>query len=260
MKRRIDLEKFYTKPEVAEFCVKFLDLEKYDRIIEPSAGSGSFSNLVSNCEAYDLSPENKNIKQQDFLKFKAKKGNILVFGNPPFGRQSNLALKFLNHAATFAKTIAFILPKSFSKESMMEKLDRHLHCVNIISLPENSFYYGSENYDIPCNFYVFENLEQEREKPKKYTTEDFDFVRKEEADYSIRRVGFYAGKIEGLEVSKESHYFVKDKNNAIDILKNLKYQAALNTVGARSISKNEIIKEYLCQKDRNMALSSKSDT
>lgn len=259
MKRKIDLEKFYTKPDVAKFCLKHLDLEKYDRVIEPSAGNGSFSSLVPGCEAYDLRPENENIKQQDFFEFKTEKGKILVLGNPPFGRQSNLAIKFINHAATFAKTIAFILPKSFSKESMMEKLDRHLHCINVIDLPENSFYYNDESYNIPCNFYIFENLEQEREKPKKYITEDFEFVKKEEADYSIRRVGFYAGKIEDLEVSKESHYFIKDKNNAIDILKNLKYQTALDTVGARSISKNEIVKEYLCQKDKNMVLISKNN-
>ena len=61
-------------------------------------------------------------------------------------------------------------------------------------------------------------------------------------------MGYYAGKIEGLDVSKESHYFIKDNNNAIEILKQIKYPSALNTVGSRSISKNEIIKEYLYQK------------
>ena len=107
MKRKIDTEKFYTKPEIAKFCLEHLDLNKYDRIIEPSAGNGSFSLLVPNCEAYDLAPENENIKQQDFFDFSVKRGNILVFGNPPFGRQSSLAIKFINHAATFAKTVAF---------------------------------------------------------------------------------------------------------------------------------------------------------
>jgi predicted RNA methylase len=259
MKRNVSLEKFYTKPDVAKFCLKHIDLNKYDRLIEPSAGNGSFSTLVSNCEAYDLMPELDSIKQQDFFEFKADKGNILVFGNPPFGRQSSLAIKFINHAAKFAKTIAFILPKSFSKESVIEKLDKHLHCVKIVGLPKNSFFYGDEDFDIPCSFYIFEWLEKEREKSKKYETEDFEFVTKEKADFSIRRVGFYAGKIEGLEVSKESHYFIKDKNNAIDILKKIKYPSALDTVGSRSISKNEIIKEYLCQKDKNMDLNSKSN-
>ena len=259
MKRKVDIEKFYTKPEIAKLCLEHLDLNKYDRIIEPSAGNGSFSSLVPNCEAYDLAPENENIKQQDFFNFSAKRGNILVFGNPPFGRQSSLAIKFINHAATFAKTVAFILPKSFSKESMINKLNKNLHCVSIIELPKNAFFYEKKDFDVPCNFYIFEYLEKERERPKKYITNDFEFVKKEEADYSIRRVGFYAGKVEGLDVSKESHYFIKDKNDAISILKNLKYDSALNTVGSRSISKNEIIKEYLCQKDKSMDLNSKKN-
>lgn len=259
MKRKVNIEKFYTKPEIAKLCLEHLDLDKYDRIIEPSAGNGSFSLLVPNCEAYDLAPENENIKQQDFFDFSVKRGNILVFGNPPFGRQSSLAIKFINHAATFAKTVAFILPKSFSKESMINKLNKKLHCISIIELPKNAFFYEKKDFDVPCNFYIFEYLEKERESSKKYTTNDFEFVKKEEADYSIRRVGFYAGKIEGLEVSKESHYFIKDKNNAISILKNLKYASALNTVGSRSISKNEIIKEYLCQKDKSMDSNSKKN-
>jgi len=248
-KRKIESEKFYTKTEIAKKCIESVNLKRYDRIIEPSAGNGSFSDFIPNCEAYDLFPENEKIKQQDFLEFNTDKGNILVIGNPPFGRQSNLAIKFINHAAQFAQTIAFVLPKSFSKESIIEKLDKHLHCIFCLELPKKSFYYKDEEFDIPCNFYIFENLNCERPKPKKYTTNDFEFVKKEEADYSIRRVGFYAGKVEGLDVSKESHYFIKDNKNAIKILKNLKYSTASDTVGAKSISKNDIIREYLQKKE-----------
>lgn len=249
MKREINLEKFYTKIDTVKYCISKIDLKNYDTIIEPSAGNGSFSNLL-NCVAFDIEPENNNIIKADFLKLSIeKKEKILVIGNPPFGRQSNLAIKFINHAATFADTIAFVLPLSFKKESMIKKLNNHLHLTNVYDLSKNAFYYANKDFDIPCAFFIFKYKKELREKFKKYQTEDFKFVNKEKADYSIRRVGYYAGKIENLNVSKESHYFIKDYNNALNILRKLKYQSALDTVGARSISKNEIVKEYLKQKD-----------
>ena len=248
MKREIKLEKFYTKINTAKFCLEFLNLEDYDLIIEPSAGNGSFSNLLD-CVAYDIEPEKDDIIKADFLNLNIeKKGKILVVGNPPFGRQSSLAIKFINHASTFADTIAFILPLSFKKESMIKKLNSHLHLENVVDLPNDAFYYCDKDYNIPCAFFIFKHREEIREKAEKIQTEDFEFVNKEAADYSIRRVGYYAGKVEGLDVSKESHYFIKDNNNAIEILKQIKYPSALNTVGSRSISKNEIVKEYLYQK------------
>ena len=250
MKREINLEQFFTKPEIAKKCLDKLDLSSYDRIIEPSAGSGSFSEQIPNCEAYDIEPKNEKIKKQDFLEFKTDKGNILVIGNPPFGRQSSLALKFINNAAKFAKTIAFVLPNSFKKESMMSKINKHFYLKEVYQLEKNSFFFEGRDYDIPCSFFIYEYSDEERKEAEKYATEDFEFCKKEEADYSIRRVGFYAGKVENLDVSESSHYFIKDKKNAILILKQIKYEDALNTVGARSISKNEIIKEYLCQKSK----------
>ena len=33
---------------IAKICIDFIDLSKYDLIIEPSAGSGSFSNNINN--------------------------------------------------------------------------------------------------------------------------------------------------------------------------------------------------------------------
>ena len=246
--RNINLEQFYTKTEVAKACIAKISLAKFDRIIEPSAGNGSFSKQM-NCEAYDICPMDNSIIKQDFLTFEAEKGNILVIGNPPFGRQSSLAIKFINHAAKFSKVIAFILPLSFSKESTLNKLDKHVFLLDCFELPSNSFYFENETYNIPCGFYIFEVKDEERPETIKYTTNDFSFVKKEEADFSIRRVGANAGKIENLDVSKESHYFIKDNANSLDILKDLKYNDANKTVGPKSLSKNEIIKAYLERKN-----------
>jgi len=245
MKRKINLEQFFTTKENAEFCLSKLELSSYEKIIEPSAGEGSFSNLID-CIAYDIEPRSENIIKQDFLLLDTSNftGNILVVGNPPFGRQSALAIKFINKAATFAKTIAFILPNSFRKESFMKRIDKHLFLINNYELPNNTFYFNNSFFNIPCSFFVFEKKKGERIIEKLPKINDFEFTTKENADDSIRRVGFYAGRIEGINVSESSHYFIKWKTpEAKEKYLNLTFDFN-NTVGAKSLAKSEIIKKY----------------
>ena len=246
MKRKINLEQFFTTEENAKFCLSKIDLKAYDLIIEPSAGSGSFSNLVD-CIAFDIEPKNDKIIKQNYLELETSEytnKKVLVIGNPPFGRQSSLAIKFINKSAEFADTIAFILPKSFKKESLINKLDKHLFLTEIYELPNTKFFFEKELFDIPCSFFIFEKRKELRTKEKLPIVDDFSFVKPEEADCSIRRVGFYAGKIEGLKVSASSHYFVKwNTEKAKDNYLKLKFDLD-NTVGARSLSKTEIIKQY----------------
>jgi predicted RNA methylase len=120
---RDTIDKYYTLPSIAKKCINLVSkhyyLDKFDLIIEPSAGNGSFSKLIDNCIAYDIEPEDVCILKQDFLEYKHKgtDDEVLVIGNPPFGRQSSTAKAFVSHAVEFATVIAFILPKSFKKES-----------------------------------------------------------------------------------------------------------------------------------------------
>lgn len=77
------------------------------------------------------------------------------------------------------------------------------------------------------------------------------FVNKnKEHDISFRRVGVYAGKIdkETNDKSIQSHYFIKFTNNNstdnnIKLLKNINFEFN-NIVGPKSISKQELIKEF----------------
>ena len=117
------LDKFYTRKNLAKKLIDEIDINKYNTIIEPSAGNGSFSNQIEKCIAYDIEPEASGIIKQDFLTLdKDFQSPTLVIGNPPFGRNSSLALAFINKASLFADTIAFILPKSFKKESLYDKI------------------------------------------------------------------------------------------------------------------------------------------
>lgn len=246
MKRKLNLEQFFTTERNVNFCLSKLNLNDFDLIVEPSAGDGAFSNKL-NCIAYDIEPKNDKIIKQDYLQldisqFKNKK--VLVIGNPPFGRQSSLAIKFINKSALFADTIAFILSKSFKKESLLNKLNEHLHLIDVFELPEINFYFEDNYFQIPCSFFIFKWKEETRKKEEVPIVNDFIFCKKEEADNSVRRVGFYAGKIEELNVSESSHYFIKwNTPNAKENFSKLKFDYN-NTIGARSISKTEFIKKY----------------
>lgn len=253
MKRRINLEQFFTTNSNATFCLSKINLSDYDTVIEPSAGSGAFSNKIKNCLAFDINPLGYNIKKCDFLELDTSGflGNTLVIGNPPFGRQSSLAVKFINKSAEFAKTIAFILPNSFKKESMINRLNEHLHLEYTFSLPDTKFVFDNESFEIPCSFFIFEKRADKRKKLPLPKINDFVFCKKEEADSSIRRVGFYSGRIEKLDVSESSHYFVKWKTEtAMKNFEKLEFEFD-NTVGPRSLSKTEIIRKYYEEFEKN---------
>lgn len=156
-------DKFYTKPEIAAWLLQEIHLSSYSLVIEPSARNGSFSNQIINCVALDIEPESSNIQKQDFLTYSPPQvPSILVIGNPPFGEQSSLAIKFFNYAENFASTIAFILPKSFRKVSIQNKLNLSFWLEKEIELPDNSFLLQGENYSVPCVFQVWEKKKGKR--------------------------------------------------------------------------------------------------
>jgi len=76
-------------------------------IIEPSAGNGSFitgiKSITSNFKFYDLEPNNDEIIKQDYLLYDYEEpfSKIHIIGNPPFGRQSSLAIKFIKKSCEF---------------------------------------------------------------------------------------------------------------------------------------------------------------
>ena len=95
-----DLDQFYTKTEIAKRFVEdvfsIIDHTKYDNIIEPSAGSGKILDFLPEDKriGLDLDPKRDDIIKGDFFDYIFPKGKNLVIGNPPFGRNSKLALQF----------------------------------------------------------------------------------------------------------------------------------------------------------------------
>lgn len=248
-------DQFYTKIEIAKQLIDLITISQYQLIIQPSAGDGSFSLQINhpNVIAYDIDPKHQSIIKQDFLllDIKTNTSKTLVIGNPPFGRQSSLALKFIKKSMQLADTVAFILPKSFKKNSYKDKVPLTHTCQLQIDLYENSFIVDNKTYSVPCIFQLWKKTNNLRSKSIKYNTDDFIFCSKQNAQLAIRRVGWYAGRVfEDVDKSQASFYFIKRGKKNIsyvkNILQNICYQDIKNnTSGIRSISKNQIIMKYL---------------
>lgn len=247
----MSLDQFYTSPAVAKYCFDKLklniDIDKYD-FIEPSAGSGSFSSLIP-CTAFDLDPKALNIFKQDFLTLNLKAGKYCFFGNPPFGKNSSLAVKFFNKSALYGEVVAFILPRTFRKTSIHDKLDLNFRLIFDEDLPKNSFIYEGKPYDVPCCFQIWIKGFPKRKKSKALISRHFTFTDRPNADIIIRRVGGRSGKAFKVvgAISKESNYFIKFNkrisiNKAISAINAIDFQDIVNsTAGVRSLSKSELI-------------------
>jgi len=220
--KRNTIDKFYTKLDIVEMCIQLVKnniaINENDIIIEPSSGNGSFisgiKSLSNNYIFYDLEPEHEEIIQQDYLLFnpeeiKSKYELIHIIGNPPFGRQSSLAIKFIKKSCEYADTVSFILPKSFKKDSLKNKIPGKYHLVVEYDLPSNSFLVNGNEYDVPCIFQIWKKMVDSRPVIEKLEPLHFMFVDKtDNPDISFRRVGVNAGVIDKntQEKSTQSHY------------------------------------------------------
>lgn len=250
------LDRFYTSDKVATECLNNLNLSDYDCIIEPSAGSGSFSTKIENCFAYDIHPEAESIEEMDWFVLDksifANYKNILVIGNPPFGQQNSLAINFFNEAAKFANTIGFIFPLSFKKDSIKNRLDLNFHLVKEMEISDNAFFLlDKTEIKVPCIFQVWEKKNEKRKPVRLKTTSDyFEFTTADKADFRIQRVGGNAGKASfDLSRAASSNYFIKNKSELsnedfVNLVNRLSFPTIEFTVGPKSLSKGELIATF----------------
>jgi predicted RNA methylase len=261
---RNTIDKYYTKSNVVNQCLdkikECINIHENDLVIEPSAGNGAFisgiKQLTSNYKFYDIIPENPEIEMQDYLSlnsnFTKNFQNIHCIGNPPFGRQSSIAIKFIKKSCEFCNTLSFILPKSFKKESLKKTFPLEFHLLFEMDLDYKSFLVDGVEHDVPCIFQIWAKKDYNREITEKLEPTNFIFVKKTETpDISFRRVGVNAGNIDKNinEKSEQSHYFIKFTNNKtidenMDNLSKIQFNFN-NTVGPKSISKQELIKEFI---------------
>jgi hypothetical protein len=268
--REEGLDKFYTLPIYSKKCidkvVELYNISDWDLIVEPSAGNGSFLNQIpsDNKIGLDIFPEHPDIVKQDFFKYcpPTDKTNILVIGNPPFGRVSSLAIKFFNHAAQWANVIAFIIPRTFRRISVQNKLNDLFHLVYDEELPYKPCCF-SPPMMVKCCFQIWEKKPIMRafvNLPTKH--DDWDFLGfgpndnngqptpPEGADFAIRAYGGKIGeiKLDNLnDLRPKSWHWIKtkiDKTTLISRFDKLDYSNSLNTARQNSMGRGELVSLY----------------
>ena len=149
----VELDRFFTRPEIASQCyahlksvleLEFANLNDYC-FVEPSAGKGSFYNLLPDDRriGLDIVPDNPEYQIADYLSWspRANGRRFIVIGNPPFGYRGWLALAFMNHSAKFADYIGMILPMSFQSDGKGSPKHRVIgaELLHHENLPSDSF-------------------------------------------------------------------------------------------------------------------------
>ena len=273
--REAGFDKFYTIPEISERCIASIGVRynwsEWGLVIEPSAGNGSFLIKIPTPKkvGIDISPEHKDIIKQDFLTYAPPNdvGKILVVGNPPFGRVSSLAIKFFNHASKWADVIAFIIPRTFRRVSVQNKLNVNFHLVLDEEIPTEPCSFNPHTM-VKCCFQIWEKKDYKRKIDELSTVhDDWDFLGfgpndakgqptpPKGADFAIRAYGGKCGEIVDTKLETlrpKSWHWIKsniDKNILIQRFNSLDYKLSLDTARQNSMGKGELVRLYLCRND-----------
>lgn len=267
--REQGLDKFYTLPSYSKHCINKV-FELYDKsdfhlIVEPSAGNGSFYNQLNsdNKIGIDISPESTNITKMDFFDYTPPRNmnNILVIGNPPFGKISSMAIKFFNHAAKWGNVIAFIIPRTFRRPSVQNKLNNMFHLVYDEEVSTNPCCFTPKMM-VKCCFQIWVKRGVERpyiDLPTKHP--DWEFLQfgplddmkqptpPNGADFALRAYGGKIGEIkkEVQDLRPKSWHWIKSNINKEEIIhrfKQLDYSDSFNTARQNSMGRGELVRLY----------------
>jgi len=162
------LDQFFTRDDVAKKCLDqtlaILSKLNYDlpslHFLEPAAGGGAFIRAVKsrkfqNFWAYDIEKKQPYVQQVDFLNSDLSadlpdKKQLVVIGNPPFGKRASLAVDFINKSFQYADTVAFIVPLTFDKYLTQKQIIDDANLVLSQKLDPASFTFMGEVFSVRC--------------------------------------------------------------------------------------------------------------
>lgn len=284
-RKQIGNEQFFTQKETAKQLSEWIKQQPWfqnvTEIVEPSAGDGAWLDDLKVDFAYDIDPKDPRIVQADFLatNLPEKKGRLFV-GNPPFGRMGKLALQFIKKAEREGDFIAFILPASFGKETVLNRVPTSLHLVHQLELLNETFRFEKDGKKIPVVFQVWEKRSYPRTIiKKKLKTSDFLHIKTassatgsappapSNADFAICTHGSGYGKILTTNLTtlnSRTHRFFKSNVPTGEIVSTLQTidwkEFAKFTVGPPCISVKEIISAYQVAKIKILTLKVEQST
>jgi predicted RNA methylase len=207
-RRVTGLEQYYTpRPlalELTRVLFDHLDNPQQLQYLEPAGGTGSFVDALTtlgatNVVALDTHPKRPNIKRADFLKHQPDGADLVTVSNPPFGRNNALSIPFFNHAAAFSTHIAFLVPRSWRKWSVQNRLHPNFHLihdqdVNLIYVDQDEHPLAKANELRTC-FQIWKKRASQRAKVQ---VPDNGFLKKtspQEADVALRVFGYGCSQV-----------------------------------------------------------------
>lgn len=173
-----------------------------------------------------------------------------IIGNPPYGTGANLAIKFVNKAAEHTDDLRYVLPLSFQRDSVINKIDQHLHIVHDERLPDDTF-----PRSIRAVYQRFEPGDEPRPLIPVYRShKDFTFLSYDEREKATLFIGGAgagpAGKVKldnFMHYAKGHHYVLcseEVKDRFVQIADQLRAQSRVCGC-LPGLGKSDIIKLYM---------------
>jgi predicted RNA methylase len=228
-------------------------------ILEPAGGTGAFikaalSAGASEVISFDIDPKFDGVSKGDFLAQKLELKDAIALSNPPFGRNNSLSIPFFNKAADHCEYIAFVVPRSWRKWSVLNRLDRRFHLVGDHDIQVD--YVDDQGQKLGQQLRLntcFQIWRRDSEKLRPlYRVRDMNLIEKtkpEDADIALDVFGFNCGKVRTE--------FARKPNSTQMFLKLLHPQAldALQSVDFSRFYRNTAYTEALSLQEINFLLN-----
>ena len=246
-------EQFYTPKELAKTLTnkvaQVIGGLANRTVIEPAGGTGSFVTAAKELGAkkvlsFDIEPKADGVILADFLTNEIKGvTDAVTISNPPFGRNNSLSIPFFNKAANHSEYIAFIVPRSWRKWSVINRLNRNFHLIHdedlAIDYVDETGEMVWQKARLNTCFQIWEKKDTPRELIK---VKDFGLITKvspQEADVALTVFGYGCGKVRTE--------FDRAPNSTVMFLKlnDKRVLSALNRVDFSKFYKNTAYTEAL---------------
>lgn len=255
-------EQYYTpKPLALELVAqieKVLGSLAGKTVLEPAGGTGSFIDAVqaigvAKVISFDIEPLHELVTFGDFLGQEIKESNLITISNPPFGRNNSLSIPFFNHAAKVSDAICFIVPRSWRKWSVTNRLDLGFALaldldIDIDYVDEAGTPLSDKNHLATC-FQIWKKVDAPRALVRVTDKGIIEKVSPELADVSLTIFGYGCGKVKTQfePVANTTQMFLK--------LKHPQALAALESVDYSKFFKNTAYTEALSLQEINYLLN-----
>ena len=223
-------------------------------VIEPAGGTGAFINAAKDLGAtrvlsFDIEPKSDGVQLGDFLESDlADIRGAITISNPPFGRNNSLSIPFFNKAAQHSDYIAFIVPRSWRKWSVINRLDRNFHLIHdqdlSIDYVDDLGEMVWQKSSLRTCFQLWEKRDSQRDLIK---VQDLGLVSKvspDEADVAVTVFGYGCGLIrtEFERVPNSTLMFLKlHDERVLNTLKSVDFSRFFrNTAYTEALSLQEI--------------------